>query len=502
MRYRATIFTACILLSAVLLVILFFHPTAPSNEQSTPSSLNLDEYRVVFKNCWFEVPWQENIRCGELHTAASTGSFVLPVVIIEDPGYDKKPDAVFYLQGGPGAGAGLDDEDIAYWLRWRDNMALGRDLILMDPRGTGRSHPALQCREYDELSLAVLKRNATVLEELREGYTVLDGCFAQLRKAKPPFNPEHYGTQRHAQDVRALMKLLPYEQWNLLGVSYGTRVAIEAANVHAGLKNNPVRSLILDSVYPANRGGVTSFPAVLDRAFANFFQWCEATESCATDLPIELALDAALSQLREAPVTLTVARRNGDIPVELVVNDHRFISAVFSALYSKHQWPRIPNAINAVIDNDNRALLSLMEPFVENALDDGFYSLVFMAVDCRDHGISSREAYQQELEKYPRWREYTSDLWQYQACHFLAEGSVAVASTLALPDVPALILAGKLDPITPVEWAQSLHREWPNSQLHVVPNTGHAVINSDDCVYQSLRSFLDEPTKPVVFCGE
>ncbi|HSX84721.1 MAG TPA: alpha/beta fold hydrolase, partial [Cellvibrio sp.] len=333
-------------------------------------------------------------------------------------------------------------------------------------------------------------------------YTVLDRCFAQLRKVKPPFNPEHYGTQPHAQDVRALMELLPYEQWNLLGVSYGTRVAIEAANVRAESKNNPVRSVILDSVYPPNRGGVTSFPAVLDRAFANFFQWCKATESCATDLPIELALDAALSQLREAPVTLTVARRNGDIPVELVVNDHRFMSAVFSALYSKHQWSSIPAAINAVLDNDNRALLSLMEPFVASALDEGFYSLAFMAVDCRDHGISSREAYQQELEKYPRWREYTSDLWQYQACHFLSEGSAAIASTSVFPDVPALILAGELDPITPVEWAQSLHREWPGSQLHVVPNTGHAVINSDDCVYQSLRSFLDEPTKPVVFCGE
>lgn len=502
MKYRATIFTACILLSAILLVILFFHPSSPSNEQSIPSSSNLDEYRFVFKNCWFEVPWQENIRCGELHTAVSTGSFVLPVVIIEDNSYEKKSDVVFYLQGGPGSSADLTDEGIAYWLRWRDNMALGRDLIIMDPRGTGRSRPVLQCREYDELSLAMLKRNTTVLEELREGYTMLDRCFAQLRKVKPPFNSEHYGTQRHAQDVRALMELLPYEQWNLLGVSYGTRVAIEAANVRAESKNNPVRSVILDSVYPPNRGGVTSFPAVLDRAFANFFQWCKTTKSCATDLPIELALDAVLTQLRATPVTLTVARRNGDIPVELVVNDHRFMSAVFSALYSKHQWSRIPDAINAVLDNDSRALLSLMEPFVESALDDDFYSLVFMAVDCRDHGISSREAYQQELEKYPRWREYTSDLWQYQACHFLSEGSAAIASTSVFPDVPALILAGELDPITPVEWAQSLHREWPSSHLHVVPDTGHAVINSDDCVYQSLRSFLDEPTKSVSFCEE
>lgn len=496
---RRSIFAVGVLALAVIAWIVYLG-SSPATRQALPAA---DEYRFMSTHCWFEIPWQETIRCGELHAPLSSGGFILPVVIIEDTGYENKTDAVFYLQGGPGASAGLHKDGIAYWLRWRNNMALGRDLILMDPRGTGRSQPQLHCRDYDELSLAVLKRNTLLLEELQEGYAVLDRCFDQLRNAQQPFNPEHYGTQHHARDVNALMDLLPYEQWNLIGVSYGTRVAIEAAKISARKdtqEHHPVRSMILDSVYPANRGGVTSFPAVLDRAFTNFFEWCSRTDTCATDQPVEQALAAALKQLRAAPVTLTVPRRDGEIPVDLVVNDHRFMSAVFSALYSKHQWPRIPAAIHAVFNNDAPALLPLMEPFVESALDEDFYSLVFMAVDCRDHGISSREAYQQALEAHPRWRNYTADLWQYQACHLLPTASTPIASTTALPDVPTLILAGELDPITPVEWAQSLHHEWPGSQLHVVPETGHAVINTDDCVYQSLRSFLDEPSERVEFC--
>lgn len=490
---------ALVLIGTVLLLIYSDSSSDIPPAAQPPAST---DYRVVFKNCWFNVPWQENIRCAELHTAASTGGFVLPVVIIKDNSNAKKTDAVFYLQGGPGSSANLDNDGITYWLRWRDTMELGRDLVLMDPRGTGRSRPALQCPAYDELSRTILKRNVNLHEELREGYAVLEQCFASLRQAQQPFNPEDYGTQRHAQDVRALMALLPYDQWNLLGVSYGTRVAMETAKQPSVDGVSQIRSLILDSVYPPGRGGVTSFPAVLDLAFRNFFQWCAETETCRTHQPIEQALDAALKQLHKTPITLTIPRRDGEVPVDIVVNDHRFISAVFSALYSKHQWHRIPAAITAVQGGDQRALLSLMEPFVHSALSEDFYSLVFMAVDCRDHGISAREDYQQELEKYPRWQKYTQDLWQYQACHIISAAKAVSASPTVLPEVPVLILAGALDPITPVEWAEFLHQEWPGSHLHIVPDAGHAIINSDDCIYQSLRSFLDEPTESIEVCGE
>jgi pimeloyl-ACP methyl ester carboxylesterase len=124
-----------------------------------------------------------------------------------------------------------------------------------------------------------------------------------------------------------------------------------------------------------------------------------------------------------------------------------------------------------------------------------------MAVDCRDHGVGSARAYQHELEKYPRWSGYTRDLWRFQSCHFLTSNEPGNSLALTFPSVPALILAGELDPITPVEWAEAMHQQWPQSQFHAVPDTGHAVINSDDCVYHSLRTFLDSPEEKVSFCG-
>lgn len=469
-----------------------------SERRSTTAPMEDDSYRFLSVPCWFDAPWQETVRCGELHTPASTGKFILPVVIIGDNSSLTQSDPVFYLQGGPGSSAGLDTDGIRYWLNWRDSMALGRDLIVMDPRGVGRSRPSLSCKAYDEFSLSVLTRDTSVEGELAEGHEILQRCFLALNNNEAFFKPQYYGTYLHAQDVAALMRLLPYQQWNLLGVSYGTRVALEAAN-----QSDNVRSLLLDSVYPVGRGGVQSFPAVMDQAFANFFTWCSTEVSCSPRTStIEEVLKQVLIKLKKHPLIVTVPRRDGEVPVNLVVNDHRFISALFSSLYNKHQWPKIPKALAAALDGNSQGLLPLMEPFIHNALDDDFNGLVFMAVDCRDHTISTEEEYQLEVNKYPLWMDYTRDLWRYQACHFLRAPLESAELQKNLPQVPALILAGELDPITPLAWAQELHRQWPGSQFYSDPDTGHAVINSDECIYQSLRGFFDDPHKKVEFCAE
>src|SRR5690606_20414707 len=100
--------------------------------------------------------------------------------------------------------------------------------ILLVPRGVERSKPALTCDAYDRFSLNALRRNLTQRQEREQGYAVVQQCFEEL--ARTGFKPEYYGTEIAAQDLRALMTLLSgqnpeYKLWNLLGVSYGTRVA-------------------------------------------------------------------------------------------------------------------------------------------------------------------------------------------------------------------------------------------------------------------------------------
>lgn len=460
-----------------------------------PSVTASDDYQIISRSCWFDIPSGESIDCGELRTPASSGAFTLPFVIIHDASVDRRPDPLVYLRGGPGASMELDADGIEYWLSWRGYTGLKRDLILLEPRGVGRSKPALACAAFDKFSLSVAALDTELADELAQGYKILSECFNNLSVAPHAFSIDHYGTSLHAQDLQALMTQLDYSQWNLLGVSYGTRVALEVANHF-----DKVRSVILDSVYPAWQGGVQSFPAVLDNAFINFFNWCSAAPECAMGEPIQKKLFYALDELKKRPISLTVPRYNGELPVEFLLNDHRFVSVIFAALYSKHQWEKIPLAIDSVIARDAQSLLPMVTPFINNAFAEDFSVLSFLAVDCSDHPVSLESDYQQALKDYPLLAEYTRDLWRYQACHFLGKDVSARVPKTELPRVPALILAGDLDPITPVEWAEELAQGWPEAQLQIFRNTGHAIINSDDCATQLLREFLDNPQEPVASC--
>lgn len=481
-----------------------------------------DRYVLMTQPCWFENSWQEDIECGELITPVSAGEFSLPVVIIRDNSPDHRPDPVVYLQGGPGASADLTDSGIKEWLAWRDYMALGRDLILFDPRGVGRSKPALSCKRYDEFSVSVLKRNTVISEELEEGFSILQECFADFSKQEN-FHLKHYTTELHAQDLNEMMHLLGFDKWNLLGVSYGTRVAIESAN--RLIETDKVRSVILDSVYPAGHGGVQSFPEVFDRAFKQFFSWCSTNTECAShetgmsdnageflktdgssktevsdEKNISVHLFTALDKLKRQPITLTLSRMDGEPPLDVVVNDHRFIAALFSALYSKHSWQKISPSIHAAIEGDAKALTPLMQGFINNSFAPGFNNLAFMLIDCADNPVTPENDYQRELEKFPLFADYTQDLWRYQSCHFLTGDKLAKPDKRDIPNAPAFILAGDLDPITPLDWAQELHEEWYGSQLLIFSETGHAVINNDECAYQILRGFLDDPEQTVKMC--
>lgn len=490
-----SLFVGMLLISGL---VFWLAPGSQKISKNTLEPTQID-YVLVSKNCWFSPPEDVVTACGELLTPSISGQFRLPYVILRDTSSQRRPDPVIYLQGGPGGAAGMDQEGIAHWAAWREGAGLQRDLILFDIRGAGMSQPALTCANYDRFTLRALRENLTMEDELAQGFAVIKECFADL--SSQGFSIEQYGTQLSAQDLRALMSLLSernpdYKYWNLVGVSYGSRLAMVAASEYPAIK-----ALVLDSAYPLGYGGAQSWPAVFDGAVKRFFSWCEKSTDCnpssRPDLLQLLAL--SLQQLKDQPIELSLRRWNGEAPVNLVLNDHRFLSAAFFALYSPHDWVHLVPAMEGLASGDRKQLNSLMESFINNALSDDFNGLVFMAVDCRDHPVQSQDEYQGQLEKFPLFAEYMQHLWTYQACHlFPAGGGLPQMDT---PTQPALILAGELDPITPVEWAETLHAQWPRSQLVRFSGTGHAVINHQPCVYSNLGQYLDDPERAFSVCA-
>lgn len=462
-------------------------------------------YTYLKKDCGFAIPWQATVTCGELHTPKNTGKFSLAFAILHDDSSQHRPDPVVYLQGGPGASARIHKDGIEEWLAWQNYANLGRDIILIDPRGTGRSRPALNCADYSVFNRRLMRKNISLSDELAQGYDVAAGCFSQLKNATESVSPELISTQYNAQDVRALMRLLNYAQWNILGVSYGTRLAMEIARQEQAIPQAvQLKSMVLDSVYPAGYGGVQTWPRVLDGAMQKFFTGCEQQPTCAADKQSPLSLTdrfvRVLAQLQQHPMELTVPRWDGEAPITFLVNDHRFLSATFAAIYDPNDWAKIIAAIEAVEQGKTDALKPIIEPYINNSFNADFNSLAFMAVDCADNKILSQQDYDNQVAQFPLWAAYTRDQWRYQICHRLQVSEPQNALTFAVSDVPSLLLAGRLDPITPVHWAEELHALWPQSQLVVRDKLAHSVLSSDACLLENLRYFFDLPTQVFSAC--
>src|SRR5262245_42520187 len=79
-----------------------------------------DPGKLARAECWFKAPDKISTRCYRLSVPESRAgrsdkTLELPVVVISVPATRKREDPVVYLAGGPGDGAWLDADRIAFW---------------------------------------------------------------------------------------------------------------------------------------------------------------------------------------------------------------------------------------------------------------------------------------------------------------------------------------------------------------------------------------------------
>jgi pimeloyl-ACP methyl ester carboxylesterase len=59
--------------------------------------------------------------------------------------------------------------------------------------------------------------------------------------------------------------------------------------------------------------------------------------------------------------------------------------------------------------------------------------------------------------------------------------------------IPALILSGEYDPLTPTHWARLAAQNLPDSDVFVFPGAGHTVINLGACPQNMVADFFINP---------
>lgn len=456
---------------------------------------------LVSVSCWFDTDKQWPERCYQLRVTDAGFSFELPLVVLPARMHSDAPEALVYLSGGPGGSVFISADDMDYWRGLQDRLNGPLDLVLVDRRGTGLAEPLLQCdfasREYRR----ALLENLSGFEESGRMFQAYQWCFErQLANApdaaKVPLRA--LGTRADAEDIQSLPALLGYEQWHLWGVSYGTRLALQVAlNQPQGLS-----SLVLDSVYPPGFGKSEEWPGLMQMAMHRFFTWCD-TNACINEAQwnSELLFQQALQKLSDAPRRLELPSWYGEAPFTLVANDQRFLQIVFGAIYDPYLWPDIGASVREIHQGKNSAALKgLAENFVNNAFDPSFSDLVFYATECKDNPVSDASAIDAAVQQHPRYQRYMEGLAQWDVCQLPVFDRVRGSESMVLDSLagisqPVLLIAGEIDPITPVEWLAPLRALMPRWQQAQFADEGHAVVASSLCAEQLLAQFIRSPAR-------
>jgi pimeloyl-ACP methyl ester carboxylesterase len=68
-------------------------------------------------------------------------------------------------------------------------------------------------------------------------------------------------------------------------------------------------------------------------------------------------------------------------------------------------------------------------------------------------------------------------------------------------NLPALVLTGQYDPITPPPYNKQVADSLSNSYFFEIPGIGHGAMRGDDCALAIALQFLDDPSqKPDASC--
>lgn len=393
------------------------------------------------------------------------------------------------------------------WAYWLEETALERDLVIFDQRGLKPGEPYWDCETYNDLNRKILPQNLTVQQEYDLTADVLAECLERFDQwlrgpaAEVQDGVRSFSTVAAAADLNRMLELLGYKAWHLWGVSYGSRLALVAAQQ----KPRPARSLLLDSPYPLDQGGASDKPALYAQALERFWTLCSNNAAfCGRDIEDPEALFwRVLQQLNTEPVRYEVTVPGSSVDTTMVLNGQRLFSLALFALYDQRFYSELLEALVVLSDPATESsdelelgpVQLLLNSFVASALDKDFNTMIFYAIECNDNPLQPEEIHKQTLAAHPRLRELLHLDAAHNPCRSQVFDPADLLHSEPAPNVPTLILAGELDPVTPVAWGESLAESLPRAELVVAPRVGHAVLSSGVCAPSFYNDYLSAPNQ-------
>ncbi len=395
--------------------------------------------------------------------------------------------------GGPGIAVTDRIDDMA---DLSQQIRLHHDIVLVDPRGAGRSDGQVSClpgKDYRAfLDQDTSPDTAAELAEVR-------AVARQLPRSctVPAESLGEYSTRVAARDVDLVRGVLGAPRVDLLGWSYGTVLGREYARAFP----EHLRRLVLDGIVrldlPATEDAVDTARG-LERGISSYAQWCLARRC---------AMGRSVEEVRAAFVTLFRDLDRRPLPVTGISDEPRLTEssarmAVLDALATA-DWESLGREVAAALRGDGQPLA---DRYVEAELGGdpqpaSSVDAIGTVIRCADRTAARRD--DAEVLRWASALERTAPVWgRYAAAVVECEewpqpGVLGRDPIPEPPGVEVLILGATQDPMTPYEWAQQAAAQWPHARLLTLDGTGHTAYPSGRaCLDDAVEAFLGEGIRP------
>lgn len=377
-------------------------------------------------------------------------------------------DPVVLLAGGPGQSAIDAYLNMQAALR---RLNRERDVLLVDQRGTGGSH-RLACDEPDDID--------AVPADAAQWRALAEACRKKLEQGA---DLRFYTTSDYIGDLERVRAALGSPRFNLIGGSYGTRVAQEYLRRHP----DAIRSVVLDGVVPPTLAMPGEHAWNFEDALQKIFARCAADAAC--------------------------AQRHGDLNTQLHAAQRRLDGARDAQLYADVLDFSLRSGR---LSRDGLALLirlyayqpesaALLPMLISESLASREAPLLAQ-LDQLSQGLGGQLAHGMELsvlcsEDAPRLQARPEDADTLLGTA-LVDGALAqcsvwprgeVPADFAEPlvsDAPVLLLSGEFDPVTPPRYAEQVLRTLSHARHLVAPGQAHIVMTRG-CMPKLVKTFID-----------
>lgn len=381
---------------------------------------------------------------------------------------DPANDPVFFLAGGPGQAAVATFPGLAP--AFKDIMK-DRGIVLVDQRGTGKSNP-LNCKS---------EGNEQFDSDPVAGRAWIEGCIATL-SAKADLR--RYTSTDAVADLEAVRKAIGADKINLIGVSYGTRMAQQYALRHP----QHVRTVTLDSPVPNTLGLGNIFARNLDSALEAQFALCKESPACKARMGDPRAeLQAVLARLRANPVPVTYRDSStGEELTETMTADH-VAGLVRMYAYMPAVGALLPQLIREASQgrySNLMALAKMMQGDMAESMAMGMQMSVVCTEDAASMVVRAEDA---DTVLGNRMVEGLSAM-----CEAWPKGDKpADFNTPLKGNLPVLVLTGEFDPVTPPKYGEEIARSLPNARWLDLKGQGHNVIGAG-CMPKLFAQFIEK----------